>query len=91
MPSNLHLDGNSLTYDVTTATGTTTETFNGTFTDFQALQSKLNVDVDDTKGFTMTNAPLTKGQSGTSNPQQKKLPTTLLRKFTQNAALQKLL
>ncbi len=70
MPSNLHLDGNSLTYDVTTATGTTTETFNGTFTDFQALQSKLNVDVDDTKGFTMTNAPLTKGQSGT------KVPTT---------------
>lgn len=68
MPSNLHLDGNSLTYDVTTATGTTTETFNGTFTDFQALQSKLNVDVDDTKGFTMTNAPLTKGQSGTTVP-----------------------
>lgn len=67
MPSNLHLDGNSLTYDVTTATGTT-ETFNGTFTDFQALQSKLNVDVDDTKGFTMTNAPLTKGQSGTTVP-----------------------
>lgn len=66
MPSNLHLDGNSLTYDVTT--GTTTETFNGTFTDFQALQSKLNVDVDDTKGFTMTNAPLTKGQSGTTVP-----------------------
>lgn len=68
MPSNLHLNGNSLTYDVTTATGTTTETFNGTFTDFQALQSKLNVDVDDTKGFTMTNAPLTKGQSGTTAP-----------------------
>lgn len=68
MPSNLHLDGNSLTYDVPTATGTTKETFNGTFTDFQALQSKLNVDVDDTKGFTMTNAPLTKGQSGTTAP-----------------------
>lgn len=68
MPSNLHLDGNSLTYDVPTATGTTKETFNGTFTDFQALQSKLNVDVDDTKGFTMTNAPLTKGQSGTTVP-----------------------
>lgn len=70
MPSNLHLDGNKLTYDVTTtgAPSTTTETFNGTFTDFQALQSKLNVDVDDTKGFTMTNAPLTKGQSGTTVP-----------------------
>lgn len=68
MPSNLHLDGNSLTYDVPTATGTTKETFNGTFTDFQALQSKLNVDVDDTKGFTMTNAPLTKGQSDTTAP-----------------------
>lgn len=68
MPSNLHLDGNSLTYDVTTATGTTTETFNGTFKKFQELQSTLNVDVDDTKGFTMTNAPLTKGQSGATAP-----------------------
>lgn len=73
MPSNLHLDGNKLTYDVTTtgATGapsTTTETFNGTFKKFQELQSTLNVDVDDTKGFTMTNAPLTKGQSGATAP-----------------------
>lgn len=72
-PSNLHLDGNKLTYDVTTtgATGapsTTTETFNGTFKKFQELQSTLNVDVDDTKGFTMTNAPLTKGQSGATAP-----------------------
>lgn len=73
MPSNLHLDGNKLTYDVTTtgatgASSTTTETFNGTFKKFQELQSTLNVDVDDTKGFTMTNAPLTKGQSGATAP-----------------------
>lgn len=70
MPSNLHLDGNKLTYDVTTtgAPSTTTETFNGTFKKFQELQSTLNVDVDDTKGFTMTNAPLTKGQSGATAP-----------------------
>lgn len=69
MPSNLHLDGNKLTYDVTTTGApSTTETFNGTFKKFQELQSTLNVDVDDTKGFTMTNAPLTKGQSGATAP-----------------------
>lgn len=74
MPSNLHLDGNSLTYDVTTATGTTTETFNGTFKKFQELQSKLNVDV--ANGFTMTNAPLTKGQSSaTATPTTGKTTT----------------
>lgn len=83
MPSNLHLDGNSLTYDVTTATGTTTETFNETFKKFQELQSTLNVDVDDTKGFTMTNAPLTKGQSGATAPTAAKT-TTLADITTEN-------
>lgn len=78
MPSNLHLDGNSLTYDVTTATGTTTtETFNGTFKKFQELQSTLNVDVDDTKGFTMTNAPLTKGKSSAAAAPTTGATTTL--------------
>lgn len=71
MPSNLHLDGNKLTYDVTTtgatgASSTTTKNFNGNFTDFQELQSNLNVNV--ANGFTMTNAPLTTGKSGTTAP-----------------------
>lgn len=68
MPSNLHLDGNKLTYDVPTtgAPSTTTKNFNGNFTDFQELQSNLNVNV--ANGFTMTNAPLTTGKSGTTAP-----------------------
>lgn len=68
MPFNLHLDGNKLTYDVTTtgAPSPTTKNFNGNFTDFQELQSNLNVNV--ANGFTMTNAPLTTGKSGTTAP-----------------------
>ena len=80
MPSNLHLDGNKLTYDVTTtgATGspsTTTKNFNGKFNDFQKLQSALNIDV--TKGFTMTNAPLTKGKSSAAAAPTTGATTTL--------------
>lgn len=80
MPSNLHLDGNKLTYDVTTtgATGspsTTTKNFNGNFNDFQKLQSALNIDV--TKGFTMTNAPLTKGKSSAAAAPTTGATTTL--------------
>lgn len=80
MPSNLHLDGNKLTYDVTTtgATGapsTTTKNFNGNFTDFQELQSNLNVDV--AKGFTMTNAPLTTAKSSSTTAPSSAATTTL--------------
>lgn len=80
MPSNLHLDGNKLTYDVTTtgATGspsTTRKNFNGKFNDFQKLQSALNIDV--TKGFTMTNAPLTKGKSSAAAAPTTGATTTL--------------
>lgn len=78
MPSNLHLDGNKLTYDVTTgATGapSTTETFNGTFKKFQELQSNLNVDV--AKGFTMTNAPLTTAKSSSTTAPSSAATTTL--------------
>lgn len=75
MPSNLHLDGNSLTYDVPTATGTTKETFNGTFTEFQALKSELEVDV--AKGFTMTNAPLTTAKSSSTTAPSSAATTTL--------------
>uniref|UniRef100_UPI003FEDC0A7 fimbria major subunit n=1 Tax=Alloprevotella sp. TaxID=1872471 RepID=UPI003FEDC0A7 len=79
-PSNLHLDGNKLTYDVTTtgATGspsTTKKNFNGKFNDFQKLQSALNIDV--TKGFTMTNAPLTKGKSSAAAAPTTGATTTL--------------
>ena len=80
MPSNFHLDGNKLTYDVTTtgATGapsTTTKNFNGKFTDFQELQSNLNVDV--AKGFTMTNAPLTTAKSSSTTAPSSAATTTL--------------
>lgn len=80
MPSNLHLDGNKLTYDVTTtgATGspsTTTKNFNGNFTDFQALKSELEVDV--AKGFTMTNAPLTTAKSSSTTAPSSAATTTL--------------
>lgn len=80
MPSNLHLDGNKLTYDVTTtgATGspsTTTKNFNGNFTDFQALKSELEVDV--AKGFTMTNAPLTTAKSSSTTTPSSAATTTL--------------
>lgn len=78
MPSNLHLDGNKLTYDVTTgATGapSTTGTFNGTFKKFQELQSNLNVDV--AKGFTMTNAPLTTAKSSSTTAPSSAATTTL--------------
>ncbi len=80
MPSNLHLDGNKLKYDVTTtsATGvpsTTTKNFDGNFTDFQELQSNLNVDV--AKGFTMTNAPLTTAKSSSTTAPSSAATTTL--------------
>lgn len=80
MPSNLHLDGNKLTYDVTTtgATGspsTTKKNFNGNFTDFQALKSELEVDV--AKGFTMTNAPLTTAKSSSTTAPSSAATTTL--------------
>lgn len=80
MPSNLHLDGNKLTYDVTTtgatgASSTTTKNFNGNFTDFQELQSALNVDV--AKGFTMTNAPLTTAKSSSTTAPSSAATTTL--------------
>lgn len=80
MPSNFHLNGNKLTYDVTTtgATGapsTTTKNFNGKFTDFQELQSNLNVDV--AKGFTMTNAPLTTAKSSSTTAPSSAATTTL--------------
>ncbi len=80
MPSNLHLDGNKLKYDVTTtsATGapsTIKKDFSGTFNDFQKLQSALNIDV--TKGFTMTNAPLTKGKSSAAAAPTTGATTTL--------------
>lgn len=80
MPSNLHLDGNKLTYDVTTtdATGspsTTTKNFDGNFTDFQKLQSNLNVDV--ANGFTMTNAPLTTARRSSTTAPSSAATTTL--------------
>lgn len=79
MPSNLHLDGNKLKYDVTTsATGapsTIKKDFSGTFNDFQKLQSALNIDV--AKGFTMTNAPLTKGKSSAAAAPTTGATTTL--------------
>lgn len=66
MPSNLHLDGNKLTYDDDNDSNTPKIEFSGTFKKFQELQSALNVDV--AKGFTMTNAPLTKGKSSAAAP-----------------------
>lgn len=80
MPSNLHLDGNKLKYDVTTtsATGapsTIKKDFSGTFNDFQKLQSALNIDV--AKGFTMTNAPLTEGKSSAAAAPTTGATTTL--------------
>lgn len=73
LPSNLHLDGNKLTYDDDNDSDTPEIEFSGTFKKFQELQSALNVDV--AKGFTMTNAPLTKGQSSTAVPTTSKTTT----------------
>lgn len=59
LPSKLTLVDNDLKYDGTSYIGKT-------FTEFQALKSELDVNV--ANGFTMTNAPLTTGKSGTTAP-----------------------
>lgn len=59
LPSKLTLVDNDLKYDGTSYIGKT-------FADFQALKSELDVNV--ANGFTMTNAPLTTGKSGTAAP-----------------------
>lgn len=59
LPSKFTLVDNDLKYDGTSYIGKT-------FADFQALKSELDVNV--ANGFTMTNAPLTTGKSGTAAP-----------------------